>query len=164
MPVARKWSGNLLSNPVAGAEMSERRLQEQPAEQRSPSVDEVRVLLASAGEEDVRLEAFLRLVAATGARRSEVCALRWSEIDASVPSLIIDEATVVDEGIVAIKGRRAGRASAASQSTSGRWAYCRLSGSNVRQIAAGCNVTLAPVPICSIEVNLPVCATKSWRL
>jgi integrase len=141
--LARKWSANLLPNPVADTEMPEWTLQEQPAEQRSPSVDEVRLLLAAAGEDDVRLEAFIRLVAATGARRSEVCALRWSEIDASVPSVIIDEATVVDEGMVAIKGpksRASIRSIAIDVGTLGLLQALRI---EREAIAAECEVTLA---------------------
>ena len=141
--LARKWSGNLLPNPVADTEMPEWTLQEQPGEQRSPSVDEVRLLLAAAGEDDVRLEAFIRLVAATGARRSEVCALRWSEIDASVPSVIIVGATVVDEGMVAIKGpksRASIRSIAIDVGTLGLLQALRI---EREAIAAECEVTLA---------------------
>ena len=141
--LARKWSGNLLANPVADTEMPEWKLQEQPAEQRSPSVDEVRVLLAAAGEEDLRLEAFIRVVAATGARRSEVCALRWNEIDPTVPSVIIDEATVVDAGVVAIKGpksRASIRSIAIDAGTLGLLLALR---SEREAIAAECEVTVA---------------------
>ena len=102
--LARKWSGNLLPNPISDTELPEWKLHERANEQRSPSAHEVRDLLRAAAAEDVRLEAFIRVVAATGARRSEVCALRWNEIDPTVPSIVIDEATVVDAGVVVIKG------------------------------------------------------------
>jgi integrase len=101
--LARKWSGNLLPNPVSDTELPEWKLGEQPAEQRCPAVDEVRAILAAAAAEDLRLATFIRVVAATGARRGEICALRWSDIDSSVPSIVLDEATVADRG-VAIKG------------------------------------------------------------
>ena len=38
-------------------------------------------LLRLAGERDPDLECFLRLAAVTGARRGELCALRWSDLD-----------------------------------------------------------------------------------
>lgn len=45
---------------------------------RPPSIDEVRRLLAAADDE---LVTWLRVEAGLGARRGEVCALRWSDID-----------------------------------------------------------------------------------
>jgi integrase len=141
--LARKWSSNLLPNPVADTEMPEWKLQEQPAEQRSPSAGEVRALLAAAADEDVRLEAFIRVVAATGARRSEVCALRWNEIDPTVPSLVIDEATVVDGGVVGIKGPKS-RASIRSVAIDGgTLAVLQALRIEREAIAAECEITLA---------------------
>jgi integrase len=101
--LARKWSGNLLPNPVSDTEMPEWKLGECRPEQRSPTVDEVQALLAAAAEMDLRLATFLRVVAATGARRSEICALRWSDIDAAAPAIVLEKATVADGGVV-IKG------------------------------------------------------------
>jgi integrase len=101
--LARRWSGNLLPNPVSDTELPQWTLGEQPSEQRSPNVDEVRAILAAASSVDARLAAFIRVVAATGARRSEICALRWHDINYLAAKIILDEATVAVEG-VRIKG------------------------------------------------------------
>lgn len=49
-------------------------------ELRPPSVEEISAVF-SAVEKDLHLTMFLRLSATTGARRGEVCALRWSDFD-----------------------------------------------------------------------------------
>ncbi|MGH9123749.1 MAG: site-specific integrase [Acidimicrobiales bacterium] len=72
-------------------------------EQRAPSLEEVRALLSAAEELDLRLATFLRVIAAIGARRSEICALRWSDLNRSAASILLDKATVADGG-VGIKG------------------------------------------------------------
>jgi integrase len=46
-----------------------------------PEVDDVRGLLALAHETDPELGCWLDVAAATGARRAEICSLRWSDID-----------------------------------------------------------------------------------
>lgn len=46
-----------------------------------PTVDVVRRLLVAAGEHDPELGTFAFLAATTGARRGELCGLRWSHID-----------------------------------------------------------------------------------
>ncbi len=74
--LARKWSGNALPNPVADTELPDWKLSELGPAIRAPSADEVHALLAEASREDRRLGAFVRMVAATGMRRGEVCALR----------------------------------------------------------------------------------------
>lgn len=96
--LARKWSGNALPNPVAGTEMPDWALHEQTDAVRAPSVDEVRALLDAAKRTDQRLSAFVSVIAATGMRRGEACALRWEDVD-------VDQATVrVDESVVPAKG------------------------------------------------------------
>jgi integrase len=46
-----------------------------------PDLDQVRQLLALARASDSMLACWLDIAAATGARRGEICALRWSDID-----------------------------------------------------------------------------------
>jgi integrase len=46
-----------------------------------PAPEAIVRLLTLAGERDPDLEFFLRLAAVTGARRGEVCALRWSDLE-----------------------------------------------------------------------------------
>jgi integrase len=48
---------------------------------RSPSPEEVRRLLEAASAWDLRFAVYLRMIAATGMRRAEACALRWSDLD-----------------------------------------------------------------------------------
>jgi hypothetical protein len=70
--LARKWSNNTLPNPITDTELPEWSLAETGPAVRSPTVEEVRRLLSAAGDEqDPRVQAFVRLVAATGMRRRE---------------------------------------------------------------------------------------------
>ena len=101
--LARKWSDNRLPNPVADTEMPDWSLDEQRDEVRAPSLAEVRRLLAAARAIDARIGAFVRMVAATGARRGEVAALRWDDIDWRHGAVTIDESAVVVRGGTAIK-------------------------------------------------------------
>jgi integrase len=48
---------------------------------RAPEPEEVWVLLEKAEAEDPAFAAFLRLAVVTGARRGELCALRWTDVD-----------------------------------------------------------------------------------
>lgn len=73
---AVRW-GWLVRNPMSDATRPEvPRVVVEP-----PEVDEVRRLLSLAGETDPELGCWLDVAAATGARRGEICALRWSDID-----------------------------------------------------------------------------------
>ncbi len=76
--LARKWSGGILHNPAEDADLPLWQLEEQREPVRAPSAKEVRALIDTALEEDIRLAAFLRLLAATGLRRGtiELCVLR----------------------------------------------------------------------------------------
>ncbi len=96
--LARKWSGNRLPNPVSDTEMPDWALADQAHQVRAPDPAEVHALLRAARELDLRFAVFLRVIAATGARRGEVCALRWSDINASAGTLVIDEAIIAHDG------------------------------------------------------------------
>ena len=139
--LARKWSGNLLPNPVTDTELPEWKLGEQLAEQRSPTVEEVRAILAAAAEVDCRLTAFIRVVAATGARRSEICALRWSDINYRASSIVVDEATVAADG-VEIKGPKNRASIRRIAIDSGTLAQLQLLREEREAIAAECGVTI----------------------
>jgi len=73
---ARRW-GWITRNPVSDAT--------RPEVPRStvtpPNLDDVRRLLALAEQTDPLLSCWLDIATATGARRGEICALRWSDID-----------------------------------------------------------------------------------
>jgi integrase len=59
---------------------------------RAPESDVIRAAIAAANGVGPHLGAFLRLAAVTGARREELCALRWNDFDASALTVRIDEA------------------------------------------------------------------------
>lgn len=101
--LARKWSGGTLPNPVADAELPTWTLAERRVPVRAPELDEVRRLLKAADNEDPRLAALLRVVAATGLRRGEACALRWSDLDLETGIVVVDESVVAAKGAV-VKG------------------------------------------------------------
>jgi integrase len=75
----------LLFNPAAKA--SPGRIE--TPEMRIPTVDEVLHMLKEAEAEDPDLAVFIILAAVTGARRGELCALRWDDIDFEAGSLKI---------------------------------------------------------------------------
>ncbi|HKE98352.1 MAG TPA: hypothetical protein VKG45_05425 [Actinomycetes bacterium] len=63
-----------------------------------PPVEQVAGLLATAQERDPKFALFLRLAVVLGARRGELCALRWSAID-------LDRAEVLlERGVVQVVG------------------------------------------------------------
>src|SRR5262245_61030585 len=63
-----------------------------------PPVEQVAGLLATAQERDPKFALFLRLAVVLGARRGELCALRWSAID-------LDRAEVLlERGVVQVAG------------------------------------------------------------
>jgi integrase len=140
--LARKWSSNVLPNPVSDTELPEWKLDEQLAEQRSPTVEEVRAILAGAAAVDCRLTAFIRVVAATGARRSEICALRWSDIDYNAPSIVVDEATVAADG-VGIKGPKNRASIRCIAIDSGTLGQLQILREEREAIATQCGVTIA---------------------
>jgi integrase len=101
--LARKWSGNVLPNPVSGTEMPDWVLDEQPDAVRAPTIDEVLSLLAASKTFGARLHGFIAVVASTGMRRGEACALRWNDIDFDLDTVTIDESIVAADGGAQIK-------------------------------------------------------------
>jgi len=101
--LAAKWSGGVLANPVADTELPTWPLAERPDPVRSPEVAEIQALLRAAKQYDDRFGAFLHVVAATGMRRGEACALRWIDIDWGTRTLRIDEAIVSAKGGAVVK-------------------------------------------------------------
>lgn len=63
-----------------------------------PSIEQLVALLDAAREHDPDVGAFVHLAAATGARRGELCALRWSSLDLDGGTVRISEAVVMGEG------------------------------------------------------------------
>ncbi len=101
--LAGRWSANKLPNPIADTELPKWKLAETPEPVRAPTLEEVRRLLAAANGLDPRYSALLQVVAATGARRGEACALRWSDIDWDDGRLTIDESVIASAGGASVK-------------------------------------------------------------
>jgi len=73
---AQRWEW-IWMNPAAHANPP----RHVPSEIRPPSPDDVARLIAKATASDPAFGAFLRLAASTGARRSQLLALRWQDVD-----------------------------------------------------------------------------------
>jgi integrase len=67
-------------------------------EQQPPSVDDVRLLIETATEIDPAFAAYVRLVAATGMRRAEACAVRWGDLDLEARTLVVGRSHVAIPG------------------------------------------------------------------
>lgn len=92
----RKW-GLITRNPAIDASPPRSRHHEI----HPPSVDQVIQLLSAAKEYDEDFATYLRVLAATGCRRSEALALRWSDIDWKKSELTVAHSlTVVDSKVV----------------------------------------------------------------
>ena len=92
---ARKW-GLVTRNPALDASPPRSRHHEI----HPPSVEQVLILLAAAKEYDEDFATYLRVLAATGCRRSEALALRWKSIDWKKSDLLIAHSlTMVDSAV-----------------------------------------------------------------
>jgi integrase len=90
---AQRW-GWIAHNPAALA--TPPRLRARPIQ--PPEPDDVLRLLAEAETSDPDLGCFLWLAATTGARRGELCALRWSDVDLDAGTLVIARSLVEGRG------------------------------------------------------------------
>jgi integrase len=141
--LARKWSGGALPNPIADTELPTWALSERD-EVRAPSLDEVRTLIAAADTFDPRFAAVLRLVAATGMRRGEVCALRWNDVDFTAGTVRISQSVVAAKGgaiLKAPKTRASIRTVAIDSDTASILRRLQLA---QRSLATACGLTLEP--------------------
>ncbi len=84
-----KW-GWLPSNPALRSSPPKVRKKEIV----TPDPDAVLLLIGEAERRDPDFAVFLRLAAVTGARRGELCALRWSDVDLVAESITIARAIV----------------------------------------------------------------------
>ncbi|MCY7297970.1 MAG: tyrosine-type recombinase/integrase, partial [Ilumatobacteraceae bacterium] len=82
---AVRW-GWIPTNPAAGASPPKIRRREITP----PALDVTRQLLAAADDHTPEFGALLRVLAATGARRGEVCGLRWFDVDWHTNTLSIN--------------------------------------------------------------------------
>jgi integrase len=74
------------TNPAANATPPRLR----KSELSPPDADQVETLLRAANHRDPEFANFLHIAATTGARRGEVCALRWSNVDFGLGTLTIE--------------------------------------------------------------------------
>ena len=93
-----KW-GWIPTNPAVGASPPKIRRKEI----KPPSVAVTRRLLDAADEHDPELGTLLRVLAATGARRGEVCGLRWSDLDTGSRTLSIQRSVASVAGGTIVK-------------------------------------------------------------
>lgn len=75
---------------------------------RAPSTDDVRAVIEAARAVDVQMATYLALAAATGARRGELCGLRW-DTDVEGDTLWIRRSVSVVGATVHIKSTKTGR-------------------------------------------------------
>ncbi len=95
---AVKW-GWVPVNPAASASPPKiRRKEIHP-----PSIADTRTLLDAADAHDPELGALLRVLTATGARRGEVCGLRWSDLDRGSHTLSIQRSVASIAGGTVVK-------------------------------------------------------------
>ena len=95
---AVRW-GWIATNPAADA--SPPRIRK--TDHSPPDVEQVGLLLHHANENHPELGRFLHLAATTGARRGELCALRWNNIDWTASALTIGRAVIEVHGGLAEK-------------------------------------------------------------
>ncbi|MBP9052666.1 MAG: site-specific integrase, partial [Ilumatobacteraceae bacterium] len=91
--------GWIPTNPAAGASPPKIRRREIAP----PPLDVTRQLLAAADDHGPEFGALLRVLAATGARRGEVCGLRWSDINWHTNTLSINRSVASVAGGTIVK-------------------------------------------------------------
>lgn len=102
---ARKWA-LLARNPALDATPpGQVRREVNP-----PSIEQVRALLAAAMEDDWDFGVYLWLLAVTGCRRGEACALRWLDIDLDRAELLIHRSIALVDGRAVEKGTKSHQA------------------------------------------------------
>ncbi len=78
------------ANPAASASPP----RDEPVEMRPPTTGEVAVLLAHVADTDPLFNLFLVFAATTGARRGQVLALRWADIEVETASISFQRSLV----------------------------------------------------------------------
>lgn len=142
--LTQKWSGGVLNNPAANADLPVWRLEERRDDVRAPEAAEVRSLIAAAEVDDIRFGVFLRLLAATGLRRGEACALRWSDVNFGSGVVTVDESVVGARGGALVKAPKT-RASIRRVTCDARTRDAlRELGVEQERLAEACGEALAP--------------------
>ena len=97
----RKWGVIARSPAVDATPPSQRRHEIVP-----PTVAQVKQLIDAASVEDPDFGAYLWVLAATGCRRGEGCALRWNDIDLERGDLVIRRSIAMAGGVPYEKGTK----------------------------------------------------------
>jgi integrase len=92
---ARRWGFIARSPAVDASPPPQHRVEVTP-----PTVDEVLALLHAAYEEDPAFGTYLWVISATGCRRGEVCALRWTDVDLDGRELRVRRSIALVDGEV----------------------------------------------------------------
>jgi integrase len=142
--LARKWSASTLPNPITDTELPVWSLTEDSDEVRSPTVDEVRAILGVARTGDPRIAAFVRLVTATGLRRGEACALRWSDVDIDRQRICIDKSVVIGRSGIQVKAPKTRASIRTIAVDRGTLDELRSLRARRDKIARACGVALGP--------------------
>jgi integrase len=75
-----------------------------------PGIDDVRAALAASRKADIELWCWLQVAIASGARRGEVCALRWCDVDLDKRFVRIERSVSATAGAgVVIKCTKTGK-------------------------------------------------------
>jgi integrase len=141
--LARKWSANTLPNPVVDTELPVWPMAERGTSVRSPDLAEVQAILTAAAKFDERFGAFVRLVAATGMRRGEACALRWTDIDWETGTIMVDESVVAASGGAEVKSPKTRASIRRLALDSGTLSVLRSLQTGQDELAAACETRVA---------------------
>jgi integrase len=141
--LATKWSGGTLTNPVADTELPSWPMSEQPDPIRAPEVAEVQALIRAAVDFDERFGAFVHLAAATGMRRGEACAVRWSNINWEESTIRVDKSIVAAKGGAMVKDPKTKASIRTVSVGKGTLAILRELRSSQHQLAELCDVPFA---------------------
>jgi integrase len=98
---ARRW-GLIARSPAIDATPPRQRRREITP----PTVAQVQLLLAEARDEDPEFGTYLWILCATGCRRGEACALRWTDIDFDAGSMAIRRSIAQANGEIYEKGTK----------------------------------------------------------
>ncbi len=123
-----------------------------------PAPDVVARLLAAAADDDPDFGVWLHLAAATGARRGELCALRWSDIDFDAATVVVERSIALGDTLVE-KPTKTGnrrRVSLAEPTVAALRAHRRRCAE--RSLACG-----APLAVDAFVFSLDVDCSSPWR-
>jgi integrase len=104
---------------------------------------EVQEILTAAAKFDERFGAFVRLVAVTGMRRGEACALRWTDIDWEAGTVMVDESVVAAAGGAEVKSPKTRASIRRLALDSGTLAVLRSLQTGQEEFAAVCETRVA---------------------